>query len=414
MTARQINKSAPNSLFIDAALSGLIILLLHIIFAFISNKHIFDFNSYNSYIVQADSWLNGRLDVDYRSWLELAVYNGQYFVSFPPFPSYVLLPFTFLLGDNSDSLAALLSMLVGAVFAAKICHHFSIKGFKAVALTTFLYLGTNMWQITVDAWVWFIAQNFSVTLTLMAIFFALNNKKGSSLFSLACAVGCRPFQIIYLPVLVYLMCRNESGTITQRGKKLLFNKSYVFIPALLMGISYMVLNYLRFDSFFEFGHNYLPEFAEATQGQFSLGYVPQNFYSLFRLPTVNDVGIIDIPKFDGMNIFLVIPLFVLYPVFAAYNFVKHGRDKDFGLHIIGFSVICLHIFMLLMHKTMGGFHFGNRYILDTVPMLFVLTALSASKIKRDGIFLLPTWFLTMIGLAVNFYGTWQCYAHRTP
>ena len=51
-------------------------------------------NPYRSYALQACAWLNGRLDLekDYP-WLELAIYEGKYYVSFPPFPSLVLLPF---------------------------------------------------------------------------------------------------------------------------------------------------------------------------------------------------------------------------------------------------------------------------------------------------------------------------------
>ena len=46
-------------------------------------------NPYNSYALQTDSWLKGRLDLGQNyEWLELAIYQGKYFVSFPPFPSY--------------------------------------------------------------------------------------------------------------------------------------------------------------------------------------------------------------------------------------------------------------------------------------------------------------------------------------
>ena len=50
-------------------------------------------SAYNSYTLQALSWLKGRLDVDNREYLELAVYQGRYYVSFPPLPSVILLPF---------------------------------------------------------------------------------------------------------------------------------------------------------------------------------------------------------------------------------------------------------------------------------------------------------------------------------
>ena len=55
-------------------------------------------NPYRSYALQTQSWLEGRLDLgqDYP-WLELAIYEDRYYVSFPPFPSYVMLPFLLML-----------------------------------------------------------------------------------------------------------------------------------------------------------------------------------------------------------------------------------------------------------------------------------------------------------------------------
>ena len=48
-------------------------------------------------MLQAQSWLEGRLDLgkDYP-YLELAVFGGKYYVSFPPFPSYIMFPFAAL------------------------------------------------------------------------------------------------------------------------------------------------------------------------------------------------------------------------------------------------------------------------------------------------------------------------------
>ena len=54
---------------------------------------------YNTYTRQAMAWRQGLThlpeDVPY---LELAVYEGEYYVSFPPLPSVILLPLTFLFG----------------------------------------------------------------------------------------------------------------------------------------------------------------------------------------------------------------------------------------------------------------------------------------------------------------------------
>ena len=72
-------------------------------------------NPYNSYVLQACSWLEGRLDLgrDYP-WLELAIHEGKYYVSFPPFPSYVLLPFAAVFGTAApDGWIAVVCSLLG-------------------------------------------------------------------------------------------------------------------------------------------------------------------------------------------------------------------------------------------------------------------------------------------------------------
>ena len=58
-----------------------------------TEKTPFTHSVYNSYAIQAQSWLDGRLDVSGEyTWLELAIYDGKYYVSFPPLPSVLELP----------------------------------------------------------------------------------------------------------------------------------------------------------------------------------------------------------------------------------------------------------------------------------------------------------------------------------
>lgn len=86
-------------------------------------------NPYNSYALQTDSWLKGRLDLgqDYP-WLELAIYQGKYFVSFPPFPSYVLIPFVMIFGTNTpDHLIALLVTIAGVCTRLNFTERFLLK-----------------------------------------------------------------------------------------------------------------------------------------------------------------------------------------------------------------------------------------------------------------------------------------------
>lgn len=206
-----------------------VIAVTHIIFMLLSGKSLLSSNPYDSYIRQAIAWSQGQLYLpENYSWLELASYKGHYYVSFPPFPSYLLFPFTVFFSEKTpDSLLAFCIMLVGACYAVRIAKHFHFSDWQSILLSTFLYCSNNVWMVTVDAWVWFFAQNLSFTLTLMSFYYCLSGKFGKSLFFLAAAVGCRPFQIIYLPVIVFYLCRTELNSL-QNFKRLFLCKIYRF------------------------------------------------------------------------------------------------------------------------------------------------------------------------------------------
>ena len=80
------------------------------------------YNCWDSYSLQAMSWLSGRLDMGKNyEWLELAVYNGKYYLSFPPLPSVVMLPFVLLFGERTPSnLVSALYGIFTAMIACKI------------------------------------------------------------------------------------------------------------------------------------------------------------------------------------------------------------------------------------------------------------------------------------------------------
>ena len=51
-------------------------------------------NVYDSYLLQAQNWLEGRAYIEGGEscpWLELAVFEGRYYLSFPPVPSVLAL-----------------------------------------------------------------------------------------------------------------------------------------------------------------------------------------------------------------------------------------------------------------------------------------------------------------------------------
>lgn len=340
-------------------------------------------NPYNSYILQARAWLNGHIDLgrNYEH-LELAVYKGKYFVSFPPFPSAALIPFA--LSSIPDNFAAAAVSAAACVFAWRLCKSFSNS--EACFLALFLSIASNVMVVSINSWVWFIAQNLSFLLTLMGFYYARVKKGTAALAALACAVLCRPFQILYFPMLILILTEGRREKDAWR---------WLIIPVAL-GISAMVYNFARFGNPLEFGHNYLPEFTEAAKGQFDISYIPQNVKSLVRLPQAAADGRLIFPEFNGMSVFICSPILIFCMLFSLS---KINRVQIAA----GILTLAVHVLLILSHKTMGGYHFGNRYMIDIMPCLFYMLLYSFPKNERIWKDVMTPFFL--FGLCINTVGT---------
>lgn len=340
-------------------------------------------NPYNSYALQAQSWLLGRMDLGRNySHLELAEYGGKYYVSFPPVPSLFLLPFViFRIPDN---IAALIVSLLNGYFAWKLARRES----ETLFWSAFFLLGGNLILISVNAWVWYFAQNLCVLLSLAACYYALSKKGVQSLLFWALSVGCRPFQILYLPILLYFLYRR------QPDRRL--HLEWWLAPALIAMLM-ALYNYARFGSILEFGHNYLPEFLEAEHGQFSLHYIPDNWETLFRLPQINPDGTLSFPIFNGFAVWLASPIVLACLWYAVRELLN---SRSYGMISLFFAVFLLHLLLLTAHKTMGGFQFGHRYTIDLLPYAYTLLLLTKKKLSAK--FWMPAF---LFGFGLNLVGT---------
>ena len=74
---------------------------------------------FDSYTRQALAWRDGRMMLDGEyPWLELAIFEGEYYVSFPPVPSVPMWVLSFFFGlETPDALMCLLYWLGGAACA---------------------------------------------------------------------------------------------------------------------------------------------------------------------------------------------------------------------------------------------------------------------------------------------------------
>ena len=376
------------------------------------------YNSYCSYALQATSWLQGRLDLgqDYP-WLELAIYQGRYYVSFPPFPSVVLLPFAAVMGwQTPDGWIALATALVGVWHACALCRELG-QGLRSTLFWVLVLFLANGWLwIGVNGYVWFIAQNMCFTLCLMALYHGVRGRGCLSLAWWACAVGCRPTVILYLPLLLGILYRHERAAWPGLSPvRLVLRRWWWAIPTLCIAAGYMWLNWARFGNPLEFGHNYLPEFTRIQTGQFHLSYLLSNLSDLFRLPRVvqreagSAVGMVSALSWytiNGGSLCLVNPILPVGLVCWLLSLRRRWRE-DRALLICLPILTVGYILLICCHRTLGGWHFGNRYLLETMPFLLYGMLRWMPDNRRLALVSLPYFGL---GAMLNLVGTIALYA----
>ena len=366
---------------------------------------------YDSYTLQSMAWRNGETflsDGEKYSWLELAIYQGKYYVSFPPVPSAVILPLTWIYGANTPTLAFNLSMLLcTAAFGYGLLLRLGLSP-RTAAVTDFFYVcGCNFLVIMLRGGVWYTAQGMSMLLTT-AFLYGVNTvpekhnrcAMAGGLICLALSVGCRPFQAVYVPYALYKLWqwqKREDTAWFQTAKRMI---PYLVIPLMIAG-AYAWYNTIRFDNPFEFGHNYLPEFTRDGNVQFSLSHWRHNLENIFRMPKLENGKLI----FDMLGptaLPLTMPLFVICLLETIIRLFRRSLDSEDGILIIS---LMIHFNLLLLHRTLGGMQFGVRYMIDLMPALLLLTFR-----KKNRPHMLDA-LLMLLGIAINVYGAITFYIY---
>lgn len=332
---------------------------------------------YNTYTLQALAWREGRcfLSRDYPA-LELAIYQGNYYVSFPPLPSLVLLPLTFLFGAGTPD-----NLLV-KLYAAGACLliYASLKraGYARPRSAAFAFLfcfGSSLLPMTVQGAVWYHAQTLAFFLMTASIAFMLRDQPTSALLCYALSVACRPFDALYaLPLfLVYFLRRRRAGVgfgHALRGA----------LPGIGLGLcvaaGLAAYNWVRFGDPLEFGHNYLPEFSFQGGTQFSLSHVLPNLRTfLLGMPLEQTASGLRFKKF-GYSMLLACPALTLTLLHFIRDCIR--REVTPEKAAIAFTMLA-HLFLLLLHRTFGGYQLGARYAVDAMPYALLYALLSRER-----------------------------------
>lgn len=330
-------------------------------------------SGYSTYTLQALAWRKGQVSLgrDYP-WLELAVYQGDWYVSFPPVPSVTLFLLSFFCGAKTpDHLLVKLYVLIGCLAVYRMLRRARYDKTAAAGFALLCSFAGCLLSLTIEGAVWYQAQTLAFCLTCLALALMFARRPTPALLCYALAVGCRPFNALYGLVLFALygaQCAQERLPL----KKALLRLLPGVALGLLVACAYGWYNYIRFGNIFEFGHNYLPEFSTQGGVQFSLKHVGKNIQTfVLGWPFGKTAKGWELSRF-GFSFLLANPVFILLIAWLVADLVRRRFTWVKGALIFCFA---LHLFLLLMHRTFGGFQFGARYTCDLLPYAALYLAL---------------------------------------
>jgi hypothetical protein len=352
----------------------------------------------------ADALLHGQLSLRLlpANHHDLAFFNGQYYMYWPPFPAILMMPLVAFLGVGFSDV--LFTLAIGAINVTLVAYTLRIvdksnlitlDADRRGILTIFFAFGTVHLFLSSLGNVWFTSQVVSFLCSILVFLAAIRLKGYPAFFLTGLALACATLtrnHLIFLGIWpAYFLYQNHKSAKIKKAV------AYLLVAALpmLVGVCLNLLyNYLRFGSIFEYGLSFQnfgaffePDFQK--YGHFNIHYLTTNFYYNFiyyPFPTSETTLM-------GGSLFLLSPLF-----FAAFWAFSTSNTRKSVL-VLWMTVIVVTI-PILLNIGSGWKTFGPRYTLDfTVPLL-MLTAMGARSWPKWLVFL-----LTLVSIAHYILGT---------
>lgn len=397
----EVSKREPYRTLLWLALGLVIVLAVSFWVAGKTEANLFGPGVYDSYTKQALAWRQGNVSLgqDYP-WLELVILDGEYYVSFPPTPSVPMFFLSFIFGENIPSgFVTLLYMIGGFIALFYLARRYFRPG-QAMACAVFAVLGNSLLDLAVSGQgfsggVWYQAQVLGFLFTSLAFLLVDGQKKSGWAIGLICialAVGCRPFNALYVPILLWLLYTHVKRDTLWHSVVAMI--PYVIVPALI-ACAYGAYNYVRFGNPLEFGHALLPEYEQAQAPVFGLRYFMGNVRNIMR-PFSIQGGALLFPVVSGFAAYFTSPMVFMGGGRTLERAVR--REGDIVDAILGATLV-LHVVLFLMHRTFGTWQYGTRYLSDLLPAIMYLFVRGCRPLRLWESFAMGAFIL------LNTYGT---------
>ncbi len=331
-----------------------------------------------------------RLDSSYGN-LDTVFLSGKYYWPEPPLPGIILIPFVFIFEKfNLLFYQGYLQFFVtlGVFFVAyKLARQFSLTKINSLFLAFAFCFASIYSFVAFFTEAWYFSQTITVFLFLTALYEWYTKKRlgliGIYLFCIFLTRATSIFAISFF-VLATLF---ENKNLT---RKHLSNTLLLIVPVITSIIIFLGYNYARFGNIFTTGHT-INNIQPATQalmrekyGLFRLENISTNIYWYFLAPPqpVLEEGTYHLvppflrPHDWGMSFFIMSPIF-----FLIFTRIRKKMDYE---DLFIWVASGLTVFFLLTWNSTGYFQIGPRFLLEVLPLWYILLlkVIKTQKFKR--------------------------------
>lgn len=355
----------------------------------------------NHYVHFAKAILEGRLDIPHKLH-DIAIYNGKYYVVYPPFPVILVLPFVAIFGMKTKvTIIGVALAIICCILLYRILAKINIEKKYRLWILLAFFLGTGYWLCLRNSVgvAWF-AHVVSVFAALLALHEGLGRGNGflTGLF-LGMAFLSRQLSLFFALFLIAALWTN--GKRKSTGNKLFHITGFLGTLGLCVLI-YLGYNYIRFGNFFDTGYSYLELggfMGERTgkHGQFSIFHIPFNFVYMFLQGFHINYG--DWPSWvTSVHEWWPIDPFGTAITFASpFIFYVIWAKWKKSLLISAWASIIIICTGTLMYYNNGWVQYNTqRFSLDFFPLLIIVIALGIQHGRK------PFWkALILFSVAMN-------------
>lgn len=352
----------------------------------------------------AYAFLDGKLYLEApSSTMDLTLYNGQWYVAFPPLAALLMVPFAWFLGNSGVNTvtfslffaAANVALAYEMVYLLSRRKWIELHGKDLIWMALLVGLGSIHWYMAVVGRVWYISRLLSLTFMLFATILTL---RGRSPWWIGLAMGlaalARPNMVLIWPMLLGIQWQILSDEGRFSPTRLTAWAAPTVMPVLAAMGGLLYYNWLRFGNWFDFGYATMNVGVNnatlARYGQFNPAFIAFNLRSMWLdLPYYSaDCFNHWVPNPQGISLLLTTP--------ALVYLLKPIKSK---IWVIGaWSALLIQVALLSMHTGYAE-EFGYRFFMDFVIPCLALMALGAGqKVSR----LMQS--LIMAGVIVNLWG----------